>query len=85
VAACRLGEQLTKREEAIAGHEAQHLESARVERAAMAVRTSELEAREKELAAGGQPGGAELVSQLAAAQDTLADLGAWCRTKLGRL
>jgi hypothetical protein len=33
----------------------------------MAARASELEAREKELAAGGQPGGVELVSQLTAA------------------
>jgi hypothetical protein len=41
---------------------ARHLESARAERAVMAARASELEAREKELAAGGQPAGAELVS-----------------------
>jgi hypothetical protein len=52
VAARWLGEQLTKREEVIAGREARHLESARAERAAMAARASELEAREKELMAG---------------------------------
>ncbi len=40
----------------------------------MAARASELEAWEKDLAAGGQPSGAELVSQLTAAQSTLADL-----------
>ncbi len=74
VASRWLGEQLAKREEAVAGHEARHLESARAERAAMAVRASELEAREKDLAAGRQPGGTELVSQLATAQSTLADL-----------
>ncbi|XP_015634712.1 uncharacterized protein [Oryza sativa Japonica Group] len=74
VASCRLGEQLAKREEAVAGREAQHLESARAVHAAMAARASELEAREKDLAAGGQPGGAELVSQLTAAHSTLADL-----------
>ncbi|XP_052134065.1 uncharacterized protein LOC127752706 [Oryza glaberrima] len=63
VAACRLGDQLTKREEAVVG------------RAAMAVRASELEARENELAPRGQPGDTDLASQLTTAQDTLADLG----------
>nr|ABA98475.2 retrotransposon protein, putative, unclassified [Oryza sativa Japonica Group] len=74
VASRRLGEQLAKREEAVAGRDARHLESARAERAAIAARASELEAREKDLAAGGQPGGAELGSQLAMAQSTLADI-----------
>ncbi|EEC69258.1 hypothetical protein OsI_38290 [Oryza sativa Indica Group] len=67
VASRRLGEQLAKREEAVAGRDARHLESARAERAAIAARASEL-------AAGGQPGGAELGSQLAMAQSTLADI-----------
>jgi len=57
VASHRLGEQLAKREEAVAG------------RAAIAVRASELEARENDLAAGRQPGGAELVSQPVASQN----------------
>lgn len=56
VAARRLGDQLTKREEAVAGHKAHHLEGARAKHAAMAARASELEAREKELASRGQPG-----------------------------
>nr|ASR75330.1 retrotransposon protein [Oryza rufipogon] len=47
VVARRLGEQLTKREEAVAGREAWHLESVRAELAALAARASELEAREK--------------------------------------
>jgi hypothetical protein len=74
VASRRLGEQLAKREEAVAGRDARHLESARAERAAIAARASELEAREKDLAAGGQPGGTELGSQLAMAQSTLIDI-----------
>ncbi len=74
VASRQLGEQLAKREEAGAGREARHLESARAERAVMAARASELEAREKDQAAVGQPGDAELVSQLTTAQSTLADL-----------
>ncbi len=48
-----LGEQLAEREEAVTGREARHLESARADRAAMAARASELEGREKDLAAGG--------------------------------
>ncbi len=67
VALRRLGEQLAKREEAAAGREVRHLESARAERAAIAARASELEAREKHLAAGGPPGGAGLASELAKA------------------
>ncbi|EAZ41203.1 hypothetical protein OsJ_25706 [Oryza sativa Japonica Group] len=50
--------------EAVPGREARHLESARAEFAAMAARASELEAREKDLAVGGQPGGAELARAL---------------------
>jgi len=46
VASRQLGEQLAKHEEAVAGREDRHLESARAERAAMAARASELEARE---------------------------------------
>ncbi|XP_066163335.1 uncharacterized protein [Oryza sativa Japonica Group] len=69
-----LSEQLARCEEAVAGREARHLESARAERAAIAAKTSELEAREKDLAASGPSGGAELASQLATAQSTLADL-----------
>ncbi len=46
---------------------------------------SELEAREKDLAAGGQPGGAELVSQLTAAQSTLADLGRLVQDQAGEI
>jgi hypothetical protein len=45
VAARQLGEQLTKREEAVAGRETLHLESARAERTAMMARAPELEAR----------------------------------------
>ncbi len=74
VALRRLGERLAKCEEAVAGREARHLESARAERAAIAARASELEAREKDLAAGGPPGGAGLAGELAKAQSTLADL-----------
>jgi hypothetical protein len=85
VALCRLGEQLAKREEAIAGREARHLESARTERTAIAVRASELEAREKDLAAGGQAGGAELVSQLATAQRALADLERLVQDQAGEI
>nr|AAK71554.1 hypothetical protein [Oryza sativa Japonica Group] len=65
---------LAKREEAIAGREARHLESARAECAVIAARASKLEAREMDLAAGGQPGSVELVSQFATAQSTLANL-----------
>ncbi len=85
VAARRLGEQLAKREEAVAGREARHLEGARAEHAAMAARASELEAREKELAAGGQPGGAELMSQLTAVQSTLADLRLLVQDQAGEI
>ncbi|XP_066166988.1 uncharacterized protein [Oryza sativa Japonica Group] len=85
VAARRLGEQLTKCEEAVAGHETRHVESARVERTAMVARALELEAREKELAARGQPGDAELVSQLTAAQDTLANLGCLVQNQAGEI
>jgi hypothetical protein len=74
VASRQLGEQLAKHEEAVAGREARHLESARAERAAISAKASELEAREKDLAAGGPPGGAGLASQLTMAQSTLADL-----------
>jgi hypothetical protein len=74
VASRRLSEQLTRREEAVAGREAHHLESTCTERAAIAAKTSELEAREKDLAASGPSGGAELASQLATARSTLADL-----------
>jgi hypothetical protein len=84
VAARRQGEQLAMREEAIAGREARHLESAHAERAAMAARAS-LEAREKELAAGGQSGGAELVNQLIAAQNTLVDLGRLVQDQAGEI
>ncbi|XP_015638602.1 uncharacterized protein [Oryza sativa Japonica Group] len=85
VALRRLGEQLTKREEAVAGREAQHLESARAERAAIVVKASELEAWEKDLAAGGPPGGAGLVSQLAMAQNTLADLERLVQDQAGEI
>lgn len=85
VAARRLCEQLAKREEAVAGREARHLESVRAERAALAARASELEAREKALAAGGQPGGAELASQLATAQSALADLGRLVQDQAGEI
>lgn len=85
VAARRLGEQLAKREEAVAGREARHLEGARTEHAAMAARAFELEAREKELAAGGQPGGAELMSQLTAVQSTLADLRLLVQDQAGEI
>jgi hypothetical protein len=51
----------------------------------MAARASELEAWEKELAAGGQPGGAELISQLTAAQSTLADLGCLVQDQAGEI
>ncbi len=85
VALRRLGEQLAKREEAVAGREARHLESARAECAAMAARASELEAQEKDLVAGGQPGDAELVSQLTAAQSTLADLERLVQDKAGEI
>ena len=74
VAARRLGNQLTKREEAIAGCEARHLEIAKAERVAMAARSSELEAKEMEPASRGQPGDADLAGQLTTAQDTLVDL-----------
>ncbi len=84
VAACRLGEQLARREEAIAGREARHLESAHAERAAMAARASELEARE-ELANTGQLGGAELVSQLTAAQSALANLECLVQDQAGEI
>jgi len=85
VASRRLGEQLAKCEEAVARREARHLESARTERAAIAARASELEAREKDLAAGGQPGGAGLVSQLAMAQNTLADLERLVQDQAGEI
>ncbi len=85
VAARQLGEQLTKREEAVAGREAIHLESDCAEHAAMAVRASELEAWEKELASHGQPGDAKLVSQLTAAQGTLADLGRPVQDQAGEI
>nr|CAE02195.2 OSJNBa0095H06.1 [Oryza sativa Japonica Group]CAE02394.2 OSJNBb0080H08.22 [Oryza sativa Japonica Group] len=85
VAARWLGEQLAKREEAVTGHEARHLESARAEREAMATRSSELEAQEKELEVGGQLAGAELVSQLTAAQSTLADLGRLVQDQVGEI
>lgn len=74
IASRRLSEQLARREEAVAGREARHLESARAERAAIAAKTSELEAREKDLVASGPSGGAELASQLGTAQSTLANL-----------
>nr|AAK50601.1 hypothetical protein [Oryza sativa Japonica Group] len=48
--------------------------STRAERAAIAVKASELEAREKDLTVSGPSGGAELASQLATARSTLADL-----------
>jgi hypothetical protein len=85
VASCRLGEQLAKREEAVAGREARHLESARAERAAIGAKASELEAREKGLAAGGPPGGVELASQLATAQNTLADLERLVQDQAGEI
>ncbi len=73
VASHRLGEQLAKREEAVAG------------RAAIAARASELEAREKDLAAGGQPGSAELVSRPTTAQSTLADLERLVQDQAGEI
>lgn len=65
-AACRLGDQLTKREEAVTGWESRHLENARAERATMAERVSELEAREKAVASREQQGGADLADRLTA-------------------
>nr|AAO39878.1 hypothetical protein [Oryza sativa Japonica Group] len=85
VALRRLGEQLAKREEAVAGREARHLESARAERAAISAKVSELEAREKDLVAGGPPGGAGLASQLAMAQSTLADLERLVQDQAGEI
>jgi len=81
----RLGERLAKREEAVAGREARHLESARAERAAIAARASELEAREKDLAAGGPPGGAGLAGELAKAQGALADLERLVQDQAGEI
>ncbi len=80
-----LGEQLAKHEESVAEREARHLESARVKRAAIGAKASELEAREKGLAAGGPPGGAELASQLATAQNTLADLERLVQDQAGEI
>jgi DNA repair exonuclease SbcCD ATPase subunit len=85
VALRRLGEQLAKREEAVAGRVARHLESARAERAAIAAKASELEAREKDLAAGGPLGGVGLASQLAMAQNTLADLERLVQDQAGEI
>jgi len=85
VALRRLGEQLAKREEAVAGREARHLESARAERAAISAKASELEAREKDLATGGPPGGTGLASQLAMAQSTLADLERLVQDQAGEI
>ncbi len=85
VASRRLSEQLTRREEAVAGREAHHLESTCTERAAIAAKTSELEAREKDLAASGPSGGAELASQLATARSTLADLERLVQDQAGEI
>ncbi len=85
VALRRLGEQLAKREEAVAGRVAQHLDSGRAECAAIAAKASELEAREKDLAAGGPPGGVRLASQLAMAQNTLADLERLVQDQAGEI
>jgi len=85
VALRRLGEQLAKREEAVAGREAHHLESARAERATISAKASELEAREKVLAAGGPPSGTGLASQLAMAQSTLADLERLVQDQAGEI
>jgi hypothetical protein len=51
----------------------------------MTARASELEAQEKGLAAGGQPGGTELVSPLTAAQSTLADLERLVQDQAGEI
>jgi hypothetical protein len=85
VASRRLSEQLARREEAVAGREARHLESARVERAAIATKASELEVREKDLTTSRPSGGAELASQLATARSTLADLERLVQDEAGEI
>ena len=51
----------------------------------MAAQASELEAREKKLASRGQPGDTDLASQLATAQDTLADMGRLVQDQAGEI
>ncbi len=85
VASRRLSEQLARREEAVAGREARHLESARAERAAIATKASKLEVREKDLTASRPSGGAELASQLATARSTLADLERLVQDEAGEI
>lgn len=70
----RLGEQLAKREEAVAGREVRQLESVQAKHAGIAERVTKLEAKEKALASSEQCGDTDLADRLATAQDTLSTL-----------
>nr|ABA94985.1 transposon protein, putative, unclassified [Oryza sativa Japonica Group] len=75
----RLADSLSLREAAQEEQARRNLESVRAERAALEQRAANLEAREKELAAGARIGGAaagesDLAARLAAAEHTVADM-----------